>query len=183
MWQIKKFFFFFLAAFLLGSFLFIISKVLTVKLKSNIDQLSEYECGFDSFDTATRQPFDVKFYLIGLLFVLFDVEIATLFPWAFNFFNLTWLNYFGGCIFLMFVGYGIMYEWKNQIVSFEEYKKNAFKKKTNSFIFFLILAISSDPNSWFNSQHIIVRAIIGWLICYLTLCCFFSILCVYLQKS
>lgn len=46
------------------------------------EKRSEYECGFEPFDSATRLPFDVHFYLVGILFLIFDVEIALLFPWA-----------------------------------------------------------------------------------------------------
>ena len=48
------------------------------------EKLSSYECGFEPFDEATRHPFDVHFYVVGILFLIFDVEIALLFPWVYS---------------------------------------------------------------------------------------------------
>jgi len=53
---------------------------LSLNILKNKNQLSEYECGFEPFDNATRSPFDVHFYIVGILFLIFDVEIAMLFP-------------------------------------------------------------------------------------------------------
>jgi len=53
------------------------------------EKTSEYECGFEPFDSATRQPFDVHFYLVGLLFLIFDVELSLLFPASVSVFNFT----------------------------------------------------------------------------------------------
>lgn len=47
-----------------------------------VEKSSEYECGFEPFDSATRQPFTIHFYIVGILFLIFDVEIALLFPWS-----------------------------------------------------------------------------------------------------
>jgi len=58
---------------------FVVSLVSTAFLETS-EKLSEYECGFEPFDMATRQPFDVHFYVVGILFLVFDVEIALLFP-------------------------------------------------------------------------------------------------------
>lgn len=57
-----------------------ISYVLSYSTVKNAEQASEYECGFDPFDTATRRPFEVHFYVVGILFLIFDVEIALIFP-------------------------------------------------------------------------------------------------------
>ena len=65
----------------LGIILLLLSFVLSKKTNKNIEKLSTYECGFDPFDDS-RQKFEVQFYLIGILFILFDLEIALLFPWA-----------------------------------------------------------------------------------------------------
>lgn len=56
------------------------SYVLSYSTVKNAEQASEYECGFDPFDTATRRPFEVHFYVVGILFLIFDVEIALIFP-------------------------------------------------------------------------------------------------------
>jgi NADH-quinone oxidoreductase subunit A len=52
----------------------------SLTLIKDSEKLSEYECGFDPFDNATRQPFDIHFYIVGILFLIFDIEIALLFP-------------------------------------------------------------------------------------------------------
>jgi len=57
-----------------------VSKKLSILFLNDKEKISEYECGFEPFDNATRQPFDVHFYIVGLLFLIFDVEIALLFP-------------------------------------------------------------------------------------------------------
>jgi len=64
-----------------------ISKKLSILFLNDKEKISEYECGFEPFDSATRQPFDVHFYIVGLLFLIFDVEIALLFPWSLNLIN------------------------------------------------------------------------------------------------
>jgi NADH-quinone oxidoreductase subunit A len=56
------------------------------------EKISEYECGFEPFDSATRQPFDIHFYLVGLLFLIFDVELSLLFPSSLHIFSAEWLN-------------------------------------------------------------------------------------------
>ena len=65
----------------LGIILLLLSYTLSKKTNKNVEKLSTYECGFDPFDDS-RQKFEVQFYLIGILFILFDLEIALLFPWA-----------------------------------------------------------------------------------------------------
>lgn len=65
--------------FFLSSALFILANILS-KGKLNNELLNEYECGFDPFDDATRYPFDIHYYIVGILFLIFDIEIALLFP-------------------------------------------------------------------------------------------------------
>lgn len=72
-------FFFFIAS-LLSFLLFSIALFLSLNNIKDNEKLSEYECGFEPFDNATRHPFDVHFYVVGILFLIFDVEIALLFP-------------------------------------------------------------------------------------------------------
>jgi len=71
--------FLFLAA-LLCSVLASLAYVFSLSSVQDSEKRSEYECGFEPFDSATRLPFDVHFYLVGILFLIFDVEIALLFP-------------------------------------------------------------------------------------------------------
>jgi len=66
----------------LSFILFSIAFFFSLSNTKNSEQLSEYECGFEPFDNATRHPFDVHFYIVGILFLIFDVEIALLFPWV-----------------------------------------------------------------------------------------------------
>jgi NADH-quinone oxidoreductase subunit A len=74
----------FLIATLLCFLLFILSYFFSFANQKEYEKTSEYECGFEPFDSATRQPYDVHFYMVGILFLVFDVEIALLFPWAAN---------------------------------------------------------------------------------------------------
>ena len=75
------------------------------------EKLSAYECGFDAFDDA-RMKFDVRFYLVSLLFIIFDLEVAFLFPWAVNFAGLSDVAFWGMILFLGVLTVGFIYEWK-----------------------------------------------------------------------
>lgn len=67
--------------------MFGISRLVIFLFMQDREKLSEYECGFEPFDSATRQPFDVHFYVVGLLFLIFDVELSLLFPTAIHIFH------------------------------------------------------------------------------------------------
>ena len=75
------------------------------------EKLSAYECGFNAFDDA-RMKFDVRFYLVAILFIIFDLEVAFLFPWAVSFGNIGWFGYTSMMIFLGVLTIGFIYEWK-----------------------------------------------------------------------
>jgi NADH-quinone oxidoreductase subunit A len=75
------------------------------------EKLSAYECGFNAFDDA-RMKFDVRFYLVAILFIIFDLEVAFLFPWAITFGNLGWFGFVSMMIFLGVLTVGFVYEWK-----------------------------------------------------------------------
>jgi NADH-quinone oxidoreductase subunit A len=75
------------------------------------EKLSAYECGFNAFDDA-RMKFDVRFYLVSILFIIFDLEVAFLFPWAITFGNLGWFGFISMMIFLGVLTVGFIYEWK-----------------------------------------------------------------------
>jgi NADH-quinone oxidoreductase subunit A len=75
------------------------------------EKLSAYECGFDAFDDA-RMTFDIRFYLISILFIIFDLEVAFLFPWAITFGKLGWLGFWSMMIFLAVLTVGFIYEWR-----------------------------------------------------------------------
>ena len=75
-----KIFNLFLIIFGISLLLFSIAYFLSLSTIKDSEKLSQYECGFEPFDEATRHPFDVHFYIVGILFLIFDVEIALLFP-------------------------------------------------------------------------------------------------------
>ena len=75
------------------------------------EKLSAYECGFNAFDDA-RMKFDVRFYLVAILFIIFDLEVAFLFPWAITFGGLGSLGFWSMMVFLAVLTIGFVYEWK-----------------------------------------------------------------------
>ena len=75
------------------------------------EKLSAYECGFEAFGDS-RMEFDVRFYLVAILFIIFDLEIAFLFPWAISLGNLGSLGFWSMMIFLFILTIGFVYEWK-----------------------------------------------------------------------
>ena len=75
------------------------------------EKLSAYECGFNAFDDA-RMKFDVRFYLVAILFIIFDLEVAFLFPWAITFGELGWFGMWSMMIFLGVLTVGFVYEWR-----------------------------------------------------------------------
>ncbi len=79
--------------------------------KPDPEKLSAYECGFNAFDDA-RMKFDVRFYLVAILFIIFDLEVAFLFPWAVAFGALGWYGFCSMMIFLGVLTVGFVYEWR-----------------------------------------------------------------------
>ena len=75
------------------------------------EKLSAYECGFNAFDDA-RMKFDVRFYLVSILFIIFDLEVAFLFPWAVSFKEVGAFGFFSMMVFLAVLTIGFVYEWK-----------------------------------------------------------------------
>ena len=75
------------------------------------EKLSAYECGFNAFDDA-RMKFDVRFYLVSILFIIFDLEVAFLFPWAVAFKDISMLGFWSMMVFLAVLTIGFAYEWK-----------------------------------------------------------------------
>lgn len=75
------------------------------------EKLSAYECGFNAFDDA-RMKFDIRFYLVAILFIIFDLEVAFLFPWAVSFGAIGWFGYASMMVFLAVLTIGFIYEWK-----------------------------------------------------------------------
>ena len=75
------------------------------------EKLSAYECGFNAFDDA-RMKFDVRFYLVAILFIIFDLEVAFLFPWAVAFGQIGLFGFWSMMVFLAVLTIGFIYEWK-----------------------------------------------------------------------
>ena len=94
---------------------FVVLPMLVARLtgvhKPDPAKLSEYECGFPAFDDA-RAEFDVRFYLIAILFIVFDLEAAFLFPWAVTVIGLGWTAWAAMMIFLVELALGLAYAWK-----------------------------------------------------------------------
>jgi len=82
------------------------------------DKLSEYECGFPAFESARRQ-FDVRFYLVAILFIIFDLEVAFFFPWVASLAETGWQGWWTGIIFLGILTVGFIYEWKKGALEWE----------------------------------------------------------------
>ena len=79
--------------------------------KPDPEKLSTYECGFEAFDDA-RMKFDVRFYLVALLFIIFDLEVAFLFPWAIAFEDVGNFGFWSMMVFLGILTIGFIYEWR-----------------------------------------------------------------------
>ena len=82
------------------------------------EKLSAYECGFDAFDDS-RMEFDIRFYLVAILFIIFDLEIAFLFPWAVSLGELGIFGFISMMIFLSILTIGFIYEWKKGALDWE----------------------------------------------------------------
>ncbi len=79
--------------------------------KPDPEKVSAFEAGFDAFDDA-RMKFDARFYLVAILFIIFDLEVALLFPWAVAFRDVGWFGFTSVMIFLAVLTIGFIYEWK-----------------------------------------------------------------------
>ena len=90
---------------------FIVLNFLFSPKNPDSEKLSAYECGFEAFGDS-RMEFDVRFYLVAILFIIFDLEIAFLFPWAISLGNIGDLGFWSMMIFLFILTVGFVYEWK-----------------------------------------------------------------------
>lgn len=106
-----KIFNLFIIIFVISLILFGLAYFLSLSTIKDSEKLSQYECGFEPFDEATRHPFDVHFYVVGILFLIFDVEIALLFPWVLGLKTSSWFGFFTMVIFLGILTIGFFYEW------------------------------------------------------------------------
>src|SRR4029078_2152886 len=83
------------------------------------EKVSPYECGFEAFGDARRQ-FDVRFYLVAILFIIFDLEVAFLFPWAITLGQIGVLGFWSMVVFLGILTVGFIYEWRKGALEWEE---------------------------------------------------------------
>nr|BBF98303.1 NADH dehydrogenase subunit 3 [Goniomonas avonlea] len=110
-------FLFLFIAFVLSFIIFFLSFIIAVT-KGDTEKLSAYECGFDPF-TDSRNTFDVQFYLVGILFIIFDLEISFLFPWVIVLHHLPKEGIYSMVVFLGILTIGFIYEWQKGALSWE----------------------------------------------------------------
>ena len=91
---------------------------LRAKSAPDVNKLSPYECGFEPFSDA-RLKFDVRFYLVAILFIIFDLEIAFLFPWAITLKSIGLFGFISMMIFLAVLTVGFIYEWRKGALEWE----------------------------------------------------------------
>ena len=91
---------------------------LTGAHQPNGQKLSEYECGFPAFEDP-RSQFDVRFYLVAILFIIFDLEAAFLYPWAVSVFSIGWVAWISMMIFIGELALGLVYAWKKGALDWE----------------------------------------------------------------
>lgn len=96
----------------------VLASLLVARQKPNAEKLSAYECGFAAFEDA-RGRFDVRFYLVAILFIIFDLEVAFLFPWAVSLGNVGLFGFWSMMIFLAVLTVGFIYEWKKGALEWE----------------------------------------------------------------
>ena len=97
---------------------FIVLNFIFSPKKPDPEKLSAYECGFEPFDDS-RMEFDVRFYLVAILFIIFDLEIAFLFPWAISLGEIGPLGFWSMMFFLGVLTIGFIYEWKKGALEWE----------------------------------------------------------------
>jgi NADH-quinone oxidoreductase subunit A len=88
------------------------------KQRPDSEKLSAYECGFEAFDDA-RRKFDVRYYLVAILFIIFDLEVAFLFPWAVALGDIGAFGFWSMFVFLAVLTIGFIYEWKKGALEWE----------------------------------------------------------------
>jgi len=101
----------------LGGLLLTVGKFVSPN-KPDAQKLSPYECGFEAFEDA-RMKFDVRYYLVAILFILFDLEIAFLFPWAVVLPEIGFFGFASMMVFLSILVIGFIYEWKKGALEWE----------------------------------------------------------------
>jgi NADH-quinone oxidoreductase subunit A len=100
------------------SLAFVAINYIAAPSKPDPEKLSAYECGFEPFNDS-RMEFDVRFYLVAILFIIFDLEIAFLFPWAVSLGNIGLFGFWSMIFFLLVLTFGFIYEWKKGALEWE----------------------------------------------------------------
>jgi NADH-quinone oxidoreductase subunit A len=95
-----------------------VAPLLAAVSNPDTEKNSAYECGFEPFESA-RLKFDIRFYLVAILFVIFDLEVAFLFPWAVGFQYIGDLGFWSMMLFLLILTVGFLYEWKKGALEWE----------------------------------------------------------------
>lgn len=97
-------------SFVVSAILVTLSYIIAIQ-QADTEKISSYECGFNPYSDA-RQKFEVQFFLVGILFIIFDLEISFLFPWTVTLTLVTPFGYWTMMIFLLILTVGLYYEWK-----------------------------------------------------------------------
>jgi len=100
------------------SLVMVVASYVVARQKPDSEKLSPYECGFEPFDDA-RSKFDVRFYLVAILFIIFDLEVAFLFPWAVSLGSLGMFGFWSMVVFLAVLTVGFIYEWRKGALEWE----------------------------------------------------------------
>lgn len=108
---------FLIASFLLSLIIFFLSYVVASQ-PSDTEKISAYECGFNPFEDA-RNQFDIRFYLVAILFIIFDLEVSFMFPWALTLSSIGVLGYWSMVVFLLILTVGFIYEWQKGALEWE----------------------------------------------------------------
>jgi NADH:ubiquinone oxidoreductase subunit 3 (subunit A) len=103
-------FIYFIIAFALACIILGLAFIFATR-KADPEKISAYECGFDPFDDA-RSRFDIQFYLVSILFIIFDLEVTFLFPWALTLNRISYFGFWSMMVFLIILTIGFVYEWK-----------------------------------------------------------------------
>ncbi|HYC03081.1 MAG TPA: NADH-quinone oxidoreductase subunit A [Azospirillaceae bacterium] len=96
----------------------VFASMFVAEQKPDSEKLSAYECGFEPFNDA-RTKFDVRFYLVAILFIIFDLEVAFLFPWAVALGDIGMFGFWSMMVFLGILTIGFIYEWKKGALEWE----------------------------------------------------------------
>ncbi len=96
----------------------VLASLIIARQKPDSEKLSAYECGFEPFEDA-RVKFDVRFYLVAILFIIFDLEVAFLFPWAVSLGDIGIFGFWSMVVFLGILTIGFVYEWKKGALEWE----------------------------------------------------------------